>query len=651
MVSKTKKQNRKNEAENQNQGNKTEVLTKSKKNQKNKFDEDLDVDEKVDALMGSVFENFVLNQPPLKVDIDNVKDISVKGFSITTSNGNELFKDANLTLSYGHKYGLIGPNGRGKTTLLRHIGVKQFNVPDSLDIFYAEQEVVADQTPAVQAVMKADKERTELEKKVEFFEEKVSCGDLDYLDDLEKAQEALRMLGVDAAESKARQILHGLGFDEKMMEKATEDFSGGWRMRISLARALFMEPSVLLLDEPTNHLDLNAVIWLDKYLTDWKKTLLIVSHDQSFLNNVCSDIIHLNNKKLDYYRGNYEKFLKAYSIKQTEQQKKYEKQKKQIQQEKSKGTSTKDSQKAVIQKQNRLAKGAQAKSEQPIELLEKPKEYSVKFHFYDPTPIKPPIMSMINVDFAYEGCEHLFKGINFALDLDSRITLVGPNGVGKSTFLKLITQNIEPTSGEVIVHNQLVIGKYDQHSSDQLDLSKDPTSYLCGKYNMQQQDVRKLLGQFGLESKAHLVVMKNLSGGQKSRVAFVDASLKRPHLLVLDEPTNNLDIESIGALADAIKIYKGGVIIVTHDERLIRETECQLYEVNHKNVIALEMDFDDYRENIIEKYFDAEEEKEQKKIKKQMAKIKIKNNVNQTKNKKQNVPIQPVEELSSDLSD
>ena len=137
-----------------------------------------------------------------------------------------------------------------------------------------------------------------------------------------------------------------------------------------------------------------------------------------------------------------------------------------------------------------------------------------------------------------------------------KVTLVGPNGVGKSTFLKLITQNIEPTSGEVIVHNQLVIGKYDQHSSDQLDLSKDPTSYLCGKYNMQQQDVRKLLGQFGLESKAHLVVMKNLSGGQKSRVAFVDASLKRPHLLVLDEPTNNLDIESIGALADAIKIYK-----------------------------------------------------------------------------------------------
>ena len=162
---------------------------------------------------------------------------------------------------------------------------------------------------------------------------------------------------------------------------------------------------------------------LTRYLTDWKKTLLIVSHDQSFLNNVCSDIIHLNNKKLDYYRGNYEKFLKAYSIKQTEQQKKYEKQKKQIQQEKSKGTSTKDSQKAVIQKQNRLAKGAQAKSEQPIELLEKPKEYSVKFHFYDPTPIKPPIMSMINVDFAYEGCEHLFKGINFALDLDSRSIL------------------------------------------------------------------------------------------------------------------------------------------------------------------------------------------------------------------------------------
>ena len=239
--------------------------------------------------------------------LENSLDIKIEGFTISTK-GRNLFTNATLTIAFGRHYGLVGPNGMGKTTLLKHIANRSLKIPPNIDLLLCEQEVQADDTTAIQSVLNADKRRLALiEEEQQILA--LKNPNKDQLKRLNQIYDEMNAMKTDAAESKARRILAGLGFDAEMAERATKHFSGGWRMRVSLARALFMEPTLLLLDEPTNHLDLNAVIWLDHYLQNWKKTLLIVSHDQSFLDNVCTDIIHLDMEKLFYYRGNYCKFI------------------------------------------------------------------------------------------------------------------------------------------------------------------------------------------------------------------------------------------------------------------------------------------------------------------------------------------------------
>lgn len=377
-------------------------------------------------------------------------------------------------------------------------------------------------------------------------------------------------------------------------------------MRVSLARALFLEPTLLMLDEPTNHLDLNAVIWLDNYLQNWKKTLLIVSHDQSFLDNVCSDIIHLDQQKLFYYKGNYNTFKKMFVQKRREQNKAWEEQEKRLKRMKASGKSTKQAEKvqkeALTRKQqkNRTKLTETVEEDGPQELLAKPREYQVKFTFPEPPPLNPPILGIYNVDYAYKDQPTLFEKLDFGIDMNSRIAIVGPNGVGKSTLLKLLTLEMEPIVGEVRKNHRLRIGRYNQHSSDQLDLNLTAVDYLRQKYNLDYQDGRKMLGRFGLASHAHVILNRELSGGQKSRVAFADLCCSAPDVLVLDEPTNNLDIESIDALADALNAFSGGVVIVTHDERLIRETNCQLWVVENKSIVEIDGGFDDYRRELLE---------------------------------------------------
>nr|CAH8824374.1 unnamed protein product [Trichobilharzia regenti] len=376
-----------------------------------------------------------------------------------------------------------------------------------------------------------------------------------------------------------------------MMNRATKDLSGGWRMRVSLARALFLEPTLLLLDEPTNHLDLNAVIWLDNYLQKWKKTLLIVSHDQSFLDNVCTDIIHLDQRQLFYYRGNYLNFKGMLLQRRKEQQKEYEKQERRLKELKQSGMSNKQAQaknqRDVLtrkQAKNKVALNDDNSSGKP-QLLSKPKEYVVKFTFPNPSPISPPILGLYSVTFAYPNQKPLFKDLNFGIDMTSRISIVGPNGVGKSTFLKLLTGEVQPTEGERRLNHRVKIGKYDQHSADQLNLSETPTEYLQRLFNLTYQDARATL---------------DLSGGQRARVAFAELSRRAPDVLILDEPTNNLDIESIDALADAINEFEGGVIVVSHDERLIRDTNCILWVIEDLGINEIDGDFDDYRREILD---------------------------------------------------
>ena len=354
----------------------------------------------------------------------------------------------------------------GKTTLLKHIAGRKLSIPPSIDVLYCEQEIKVDRTSALNAVLQSDKVRLQLLEEQASLTKQLEDGDISVTTRLQEVGDELKNIGADAAEPKARRILAGLGFNYTMQEKAVEDFSGGWRMRISLARALFLEPTLLLLDEPTNHLDLNAVIWLDNYLQGWKKTLLVVSHDQGFLDNICTDIIHLQDQKLNYYRGNYckynicfwlvnnllflAKFKKMYEQQLQEHKKAFENQQKQLAAMKKGGKSGKKAEEEMLNKMKNKDKNKKSKNNAdedapPPELIQRIKEYQVKFTFPPTTELAPPLLRLSNISFGY-GDELLFKDLDFDVTMDSRTAIVGPNGVGKSTLLKLLYGKIQPVS-------------------------------------------------------------------------------------------------------------------------------------------------------------------------------------------------------------
>ena len=493
--------------------------------------------------------------------LETAVDIKIEKFSIAAK-GKDLFRDASLMIAAGRRYGLVGPNGHGKTTLLRHIGSRSLQIPPNIDVLICEQEVVADERSALETVLSSDEKRTSLLNECKDLEAQQEKGK-DVTEQLNEVYDELQAIGADQAEPKARRLLAGLGFSREMQERATNKFSGGWRMRVSLARALFIEPTLLMLDEPTNHLDLNAVIWLDNYLQNWKKTLLIVSHDQSFLDNVCTDIVHLDQCKLWYYKGNYSMFKKMVVQKTRERMKEYEKQERRIKELKNSGQSKKKAEaktkdlltRKQLKGQSKLQKNDDEQG--PTELLEKPREYNVKFRFPETSTLQPPILGLYDASFNYPDQPPLFKNVEFGLDMDSRIAIVGPNGVGKSTFLGLLMGDLEATSGEMRKNARLNIGRFDQHSGEHLTAEESPTEYLMRLFNLPVEKARKQLGSFGLQSHAHTIPMKDLSGGQKSRVALAELTLSAPDVVILDEPTNNLDIESIDALAEAIGEYQG----------------------------------------------------------------------------------------------
>ncbi|KAM4021010.1 ATP-binding cassette sub-family F member 1 [Anomaloglossus baeobatrachus] len=579
------------------------------KKEKKKMKKQMDYEKQVAAMKkATAAENdFSVSQAELssrQAMLENASDIKLEKFSIS-AHGKELFVNADLYVVAGRRYGLVGPNGKGKTTLLKHIANRALNIPPNIDVLLCEQEVVADETPAVQAVLKADTKRLKLLEQEKKLQTRLEKGDDSAAERLEKVYEELRASGAASAEAKARRILAGLGFTPEMQDRETRRFSGGWRMRVSLARALFMEPTLLMLDEPTNHLDLNAVIWLNNYLQGWKKTLLIVSHDQGFLDDVCTDIMHLDGQKLYYYRGNYMTFKKMYQQKQKEMQKQYDKQEKKLKDLKAGGKSSKQAEKqtkeALTRKQQKCRKkNADEESNEPSELLKRPKEYTVKFTFPNPPPLSPPILGLHGVEFGYTGQKLLFKNLDFGIDMDSRVCIVGPNGVGKSTLLLLLTGRLTPTKGEMRKNHRLKVGFFNQQYADQLNMEETATEYLQRNFNLAYQDARKCLGRFGLESHAHTIQICKLSGGQKARVVFAELCCREPDVLILDEPTNNLDIESIDALADAVNEYKGAVINVSHDARLITETNCQLWVVEDQTVNQIEGDFDDYKREVLE---------------------------------------------------
>ncbi|KAF3673950.1 ATP-binding cassette sub-family F member 2 [Capsicum annuum] len=518
---------------------------------------------------------------------------SIESLSVTF-HGHDLIVDSELELNYGRRYGLLGLNGCGKSTLLTAIGLRELPIPEHMDIFHLSREIEASDMTSLEAVINCDEERLQLEKEAEALAGRDDGGG----EQLERIYERLEAMDAATAEKRAAEILFGLGFDKKMQAKKTRDFSGGWRMRIALARALFMNPTILLLDEPTNHLDLEACVWLEESLKNFERILVVISHSQDFLNGVCTNIIHMQNKKLKIYTGNYDQYVQTRSELEENQMKQYKWEQDQI-------AAMKEYIARFGHGSAKLARQAQSKEKTLAKmerggLTEKVGRDSVLvFRFTDVGKLPPPVLQFSEVSFGYTPDNLIYKNLDFGVDLDSRIALVGPNGAGKSTLLKLMIGDLFPTDGMVKRHNHLKIAQYHQHLAEKLDMDMSALQYMMREYpGNEEEKMRAAIGRFGLTGKAQVMAMKNLSDGQRSRVIFAWLAYRVPHMLLLDEPTNHLDIETIDSLAEALNAWDGGMVLVSHDFRLINQVAHEIWVCENQAVTRWEGDIMDFKKHL-----------------------------------------------------
>ena len=535
--------------------------------------------------------------------------------------GSVLFRETGVTLATGHRYGLVGPNGCGKSTFLRNLAAKKLPGMDpNFDLLHVEQEVDGTDESALNSVLSADVVRSRLLNEKDELENNVDENETQEQatkkrERLEQVYTELSSIAAESAPARAAKILSGLQFTTEMQQQATKEFSGGWRMRIALARALFLQPSLLLLDEPTNHLDLHAVIWLEEYLKRWKKTLIVVSHDRDFLNSIVTRIIHIDLLKLNLYRGDYDSFMGTLDNKRREKAKTHKQQAKKLQDyKKMKSGDAKAGGKSKKGANKQLTAQQRKQKEKEIEkikenLVDDVSTYNVSFEFPDPThELDYPVIQVNDVIFRYPKTDEdsegklIFTDLNIAIDMESRISLVGHNGAGKSTLLGLIFGSLRPSEGSITINPHLRIGYFTQHFADQLEMGISPVQHLAKKFpDAPYQELRKALGKFGLPGKIHTRPIQTLSGGQKNRVVFSGIALQNPDILYLDEPTNHLDIESIEALAEALENFEGGVIVVSHDARLIDAICNDIWIVGNNRVdTSFEGSIFDYRQTIID---------------------------------------------------
>jgi ATP-binding cassette, subfamily F, member 2 len=517
------------------------------------------------------------------------RDIKISAFSLAL-HGKVLVEDTIIELNQGGRYGLVGRNGCGKSTFLKCLAAREVPIPAHFDMYLLAHEAPPSEMSALEYVINSAVEEVA---RLDAMIEQILVEDgpeSELLQDLYDRQDELEP---STFETRASTILIGLGFKSSASEadggstihKKTKDMSGGWRMRVALARALFIAPSILLLDEPTNHLDLEACVWLEDYLSTYSKILIVISHSQDFLNGVCTDMLVMQQQKLRYWSGNYDAYMKTRTEQETNTIKLYKKQQAEIAEIKQFISSCGTYANLV----------RQAKSRQKIldkmeadGLIEMPySEPIFRFKFADAGNMSPPLISFSEVAFSYSGKkkDYLFSKVSFGIHPTSRIVLVGPNGAGKSTLLKLICGENAPTEGTVSTRSGLSIGRFHQHSAEVLNLDQSPVEYISSKYQHRYpshrlEEWRSVVGNYGIPTEHHLMPISTLSDGLKTRLVFCEISLQNPHLLLFDEPTNAADMEMIDSMADAIRAFNGGVVVISHDFRLLQQITDEIWVVN-----------------------------------------------------------------------
>ena len=508
--------------------------------------------------------------------------------------GRLLLDHVTAALPPGQKVGFVGRNGTGKSTLLKVItgeyGTETGGIsyPKNWRVGMVRQEVLAGPTSLLDTVLAADLERAALTKEAETASDPHRIAEI---------HTRLSDMGAHAAPARAASILAGLGFDEEAQARPCADFSGGWRMRVALAAVLFSEPDLLLLDEPTNYLDLEGTIWLEEYLKTYPYTVLIVSHDRDLLNNVAEGILHLENKKLTFYSGNYDRFDRTRREKlmlQMSMKKKQEDARRHMESfvERFKAKASK-----ARQAQSRMK--ALAKMEPIADILN---ERVMPFRF--PAPDKPlasPIIRLEHASVGYEPDKPILSKLDLRIDQDDRIALLGANGNGKSTFAKLLCDRLQVTGGNKYDSKKLRIAYFAQHQLDELGLAETPYEHFRKLTpTSTQAQTRAIAGSYGFGAEKADTAVEKLSGGEKARLLFAVATYHKPHIIILDEPTNHLDVDSREALVMAINDYDGAFILISHDRHLVETCADRLWLVADGTVAPYDGDLDDYRKWLLD---------------------------------------------------
>jgi ATP-binding cassette subfamily F protein 3 len=507
--------------------------------------------------------------------------------------GRLLIDHASVTLPAGTKAGLVGKNGAGKSTLFRVITGDlaaesgSVSIPRNARIGQVAQEAPGTDEPLIDIVLAADKERAVLMAEAETATDPHRIAEI---------QMRLADIGAHSAGARAASILAGLGFDHEAQQRPAISFSGGWRMRIALAAVLFSEPDLLLLDEPTNYLDLEGTLWLEDYVRRYPHTVIIISHDRDLLNTAVNAIVHLDQKKLTFYRGSYDQF----------ERQKMEADELQLKAKAKNEAARKHLQSFIDRFKAKASKARQAQSR--IKALERIgtvasviEDQVMGFSF--PKPEKQaasPIVAISGASVGYEPGKPILKRVDLRIDADDRIALLGSNGNGKSTFAKFICGRLNAETGEVKLSPNLKIGFFAQHQLD--DLAPEQTAVEHVRRRMlyaPEARVRSRVAQMGLATEKMETKVKDLSGGEKARLLMGLAAFDAPNLLILDEPTNHLDIDSRNALIQALNDYSGAVILISHDRHLIEATVDRLWLVRDGTVTNFDGDLEDYRSLIV----------------------------------------------------